>query len=129
MVIGVLLYGSGLRLEECLELRVKDIDFDRRQVVVRRGKGQKDRVTLLPTAVVEPLRRHLADVRRLHVADLEAGFGRPTRRVRTKYPNADHEWADVLSRGALGVKSPADRLVTVPRGQLAAPPRSSNEGH
>jgi integrase len=69
----MLLYGSGLRLEECLALRVKDIDFDRNQITVRRGKGQKDRTTMLPSTVIDPLRNHLADVRRLHVADLEDG--------------------------------------------------------
>jgi integrase len=62
-IIGMLLYGSGLRLEKCLELRVKDIDFDRNQISIRRGKGQKDRTTMLPGAVVDPLRRHLTDVR------------------------------------------------------------------
>jgi integrase len=68
--IGMLLYGAGLRLEECLELRVKDVDFDRHQITVRRGKGQKDRTTMLPGAVVDPLRGHLARVRELHEADL-----------------------------------------------------------
>ena len=53
-IIGVLLYGSGLRLEECVELRVKDVDFDRNQITVRRGKGQKDRTTMLPAALVDP---------------------------------------------------------------------------
>jgi len=72
----MLLYGSGVRLEECLELRVKDLDFDRHQIIVRQGKGQKDRVTMLPAAITETLTRHLADVRRLHEADLARGFGR-----------------------------------------------------
>ncbi len=92
--IGVLLYGSGLRLEECLELRVKDIDFDRNQIVVRRGKGQKDRTTTLPAAAIDPLRRHLAEVSRVHAGDREDGFGRvvlPDALVR-KYPNAAAEW-------------------------------------
>jgi integrase len=75
-IVGMLLYGSGLRLEECLELRVKDIDVDRNQIVVRRGKGQKDRTTTLPTAAIDPLRRHLAEVSRLHASDLEGGCGR-----------------------------------------------------
>ena len=65
-IISMLLYGAGLRLEECLELRVKDIDFDRRQITVKRGKGQKDRTTMLPGAVAEPLRQHLVGVRHLH---------------------------------------------------------------
>jgi site-specific recombinase XerD len=65
-----MLYGAGLRLQECLELRVKDIDLDRRQLVVRRGKGQKDRPTILPTAVIEPLARHLESVKRQHQHDL-----------------------------------------------------------
>jgi integron integrase len=93
-VIAMLLYGSGLRLQECLELRVKDIDFDRHQIVARRGKGQKDRTTMLAVVVIEPLRTHLEDVRQLHTADLEAGGGRvvlPDALAR-KYPNAAVEW-------------------------------------
>lgn len=93
-IIAMLLYGSGLRLEECLQLRVKDVDFDRHQIIVRRGKGQKDRTTMLPVAVVEPLQRHLGEVRRLHAADLQAGGGRvvlPDALAR-KYPNAAKEW-------------------------------------
>lgn len=72
----LLLYGAGLRLSECLDLRVKDIDLDRRQIVVRQGKGQKDRVTPLPSSVRELLSQHLDAVRRLHHADLAHGFGR-----------------------------------------------------
>lgn len=93
-IAGMLLYGAGLRLEECLALRVKDMDFDRNQITVRRGKGQKDRVTTLPTAVTARLRVHLEQVRRLHAADLEAGFGRvmlPDALDR-KYPHAAMEW-------------------------------------
>jgi len=93
-IIGMLLYGSGLRLEECLELRVKDIDFDRNQIMVRRGKGQKDRATTLPTAVIDPLRQHLAQVKRLHSADLADGFGRVALpdALGRKYPHAAVEW-------------------------------------
>jgi integron integrase len=93
-IIGMLLYGSGLRLQECLELRVKDIDFDRNQITVRRGKGQKDRTTMLPSMVIDPLRNHLADVRRLHAADLEEGFGRVVLpdALERKYPHAATEW-------------------------------------
>jgi len=72
-IIAMLLYGSGLRLEECLQLRVKDLDFDRNQITVRRGKGQKDRMTMLPAALIEPLRQHLADVRLLHKTDVKEG--------------------------------------------------------
>jgi integrase len=62
-LIVALLYGAGLRLEECVGLRVKDLDFDRNQIVVRRGKGQKDRVTMLPAAVKERLVAHLLTVK------------------------------------------------------------------
>jgi integron integrase len=71
-----LLYGSGLRLMECLRLRVKDVDFAYNQIVVRDGKGDKDRVTVLPLNVKVPLQRHLQDVEKLHARDLEEGFGR-----------------------------------------------------
>ena len=93
-IVGVLLYGSGLRLEECLALRVKDIDFDRNQITVRRGKGQKDRVTMLPAAVTARLGVHLEQVRQLHAADLKKGFGRaalPDALEKT-YPHAATEW-------------------------------------
>jgi integron integrase len=93
-IIGMLLYGAGVRLEECLARRVKDIDFDRSQVVIKRGKGQKDRTTMLPGAVVGPLREHLAQVRRLHDTDLGAGVGRVALpdALERKYPNAATEW-------------------------------------
>ena len=68
------LYGAGLRLQECLELRGKDIDLERRQIVIRRGKGQKDRPTVLPTAVVESLARHLEAVKKQHQDDLARGL-------------------------------------------------------
>jgi integron integrase len=93
-IIGLLLYGAGLRLGECLELRVKDLDFDLGQITIRRGKGQKDRVTMLPGAARELLRQHLEVVRGIHVADVEQGLGRvvlPDALAR-KYPNAASEW-------------------------------------
>lgn len=71
--MGQLLYGSGLRLMECVRLRVKDVDFALNQVVVRDGKGHKDRVTLLPQTVQAPLRLHLARVKALHEEDLTQG--------------------------------------------------------
>ena len=70
-----LLYGAGLRLKECLRLRVKDLDFGYRQIIVRDGKGGKDRFTILPEKLVEPLRRHLEAVKRLHDDDLKTGLG------------------------------------------------------
>jgi integron integrase len=94
LLIASLLYGSGLRLQECLETRVKDIDFERRQIVVRRGKGQKDRLTVLPERVIETLRAHLDEVRRQHERDLAEGFGRVVLpgALDRKYPNAALEW-------------------------------------
>lgn len=70
-----LLYGTGMRLKEGLRLRVKDLDFERREVTIREGKGGKDRMTMLPEALVKPLQDHLLKVRALHAQDLEAGFG------------------------------------------------------
>lgn len=93
LVVG-LLYGSGLRLMEALRLRVKDLDFERRELTVRDGKGGKDRLTLLPQRLVPGLQEHLQQVRPLHQSDLAAGWGRvlmPYALAR-KYPNADREW-------------------------------------
>jgi len=93
-IMAALLYGSGLRLMECLRLRVKDVDFTYGQITVRDGKGQKDRVTMLPEPVGESLQRHLEKVRLIHGTDLENGFGRvnlPFALAR-KYPNAPREW-------------------------------------
>ena len=93
-LVVMLLYGSGLRLEECLDLRVKDLDFDRHQIIVRQGKGRKDRVTMLPVAAREALTGHLADVRRLHERDLARGFGRVVLpfALERKFPSAAAEW-------------------------------------
>lgn len=89
-----LLYGAGLRLSECLELRVKDLDIAGSQIVVRSGKGGKDRRTTLPTTVLEPLNVHLAEVKQLHTRDLAAGFGRAALpdALSVKYPHAAAEW-------------------------------------
>ncbi len=95
LLMAGLLYGAGLRHFECLRLRVKDVDFNYRQILVREGKGQKDRVTLLPEKFVEPLRAHLEKVRRLHARDLREGYGEvhlPFALAR-KYPRAGYEWA------------------------------------
>ena len=93
-LIGALLYGTGLRLQECLELRVKDLDFDQHQIVVRQGKGRKDRVTMLPVAIEKRLASHLEDVKRQHERDLADGFGRVVLpfALDRKYPNAATEW-------------------------------------
>jgi integron integrase len=94
-LVAGLLYGSGLRLMEALRLRVKDLDFERREITVRDAKGRKDRITLLPKSLMPPLQEHLLRVRSLHHGDLEAGWGRvlmPYALAR-KYPNANREWA------------------------------------
>ena len=70
-----LLYGSGLRLMECLRLRAKDLDFEHRAVTVREGKGGKDRVVTLPDELIVPLQRHLGSVRNIHEKDLAEGYG------------------------------------------------------
>jgi len=93
-IMVMLLYGAGLRLMECLRLRVKDIDFTSNQIVVRAGKGDKDRHTMLPAAVKESLFKHLDLVKRQHQRDLERGLGRVAlpNALERKYPNAGKEW-------------------------------------
>ena len=88
------MYGAGLRLLECAELRVKDISFDRGELTIRDGKGGKDRVTMLPAALQGPLLDHLAHVKAQHEADLAAGRGSVALpgALAAKYPNAPHEW-------------------------------------
>ena len=93
-LMATLLYGAGLRLMECVRLRAKDADFGASQIVVREGKGDKDRVTLLPAAVREPLAEQLAWARRRHAADIAAGAGwvELPAALGRKYPNAGREW-------------------------------------
>lgn len=88
------LYGSGLRLMECLRLRVKDVDFSYNQIVVRDAKGQKDRVTMLPNSLQEPLKKHLQKVAALHQRDIREGFGAVylPYALERKYPHANREW-------------------------------------
>lgn len=89
-----ILYGSGLRLMECLRLRVKDIDFGNHQIIVRDGKGEKDRLTMLPDVLISDLQTHLKTVDDIHQQDLKAGYGEvylPYALAR-KYPNAPKEW-------------------------------------
>ena len=93
-LMACLLYGSGLRLMECVRLRIKDIDFALAQITVRDAKGGKDRITMLPLNLSEPLRRHLSRVKAQHEQDLEDGFGSvhlPFAFAR-KSPNAAREW-------------------------------------
>jgi integron integrase len=93
-LVANLLYGSGLRLLEGLRLRVQDLDFGRGEITVRHGKGGKDRRTMLPASLHEPLRAQLAHARRLHERDLRAGFGAvwlPDALAR-KYPDAPRDW-------------------------------------
>ncbi|MGH8630046.1 MAG: integron integrase [Burkholderiales bacterium] len=93
-LMASLLYGAGLRQIECLQLRVKDLDFAYRQVLVRDAKGAKDRVTMLPEQTVQPLQAHLGRVRSLHQRDLAAGHGEVAlpHALARKYPNAGREW-------------------------------------
>ena len=92
-LVVALLYGAGLRLQEALELRVKDVDIDRRQIAVRQGKGRKDRVALLPDRVRVRLVEHLDGVRRQHARDVECGHGRVPLpgALDLKFPNAGAE--------------------------------------
>jgi integron integrase len=93
-LIAKLLYGSGLRVGECLRLRVKDVDFARRQIIVRDGKGMKDRVTMLPDTIVPLLQEHMGHVKWIHDDDLSKGYGSVYLpfALNRKYPHASREW-------------------------------------
>jgi integron integrase len=93
-LVARLLYGSGLRLLEALQLRVKDLDLEKRELHVRDGKGRKDRRTMVPETLIEPLKRHLEQVRTQHQADLAAGLGAVAvpDAIALKYPSAPREW-------------------------------------
>jgi integron integrase len=106
-LMASILYGAGLRLRECLNLRVKDVDFGYRQILVRDGKGGKDRITVLPASIIEPLQMHLVRVKALHERDLAQGYGDvelPDALMR-KYPRA---------RGMSGRGSLCFRRTSVP---------------
>ena len=94
-LIANLLYGSGLRILEALRLRVKDVDFVQREILVREGKGFKDRVTMLPISLVEPLKAHLLKVQALHNDDLKSGHGEVfmPMALDRKYPSAGKSWS------------------------------------
>ena len=93
-LMASLLYGTGIRLMECLRLRVKDVDFTRREITVRHGKGGKDRHTMLPNSLVASMQAQLAEAKRIHECDLRAGFGKvwlPDALAR-KFLSANREW-------------------------------------
>lgn len=110
-LLAALLYGTGMRLSECLRLRVKDLDWARHEIVVREGKGAKDRVTMLPRALEPALAAHLERVLQLHQADLAAGLGAVALpgALALKYPGAAREWGWQW---------------VFPAGRIAADPRS-----
>jgi integron integrase len=93
-LMASLMYGAGLRLMECLRLRVQDLDFSRNEIMVRDGKGAKDRITMLPESLKSALNDHLRKVRMIHKSDLSAGWGRVQMPMALdrKYPNAPAEW-------------------------------------
>lgn len=109
-LMASLLYGTGLRILECLRLRVKDVDFSRKEILVRDGKGFKDRVTMLPERLAPVLRTHLERVKALHEQDLQAGYGAVylPYALERKYPSAAREWG-------WQYVFPSARLSTVPR--------------
>lgn len=109
-LVGMLLYGSGLGLSESLELRIKDIDFGYNQILVRNSKGEKDRATMLPQKIIEPLKEHLNRVKIIHDQDLKNGFGSVflPYALERKYPNAEYEWG-------WQYVFPATRISTDPR--------------
>lgn len=109
-LIASLLYGTGMRIMECLRLRVQDVDFKRREILIRDGKGAKDRVTVLPASLTPALQAHLSKVRDLHVTDLAQGYGAVNlpNALACKYPSAAREWI-------WQYVFPAARLSTDPR--------------
>ncbi len=106
-LMASLLYGAGLRLLECARLRIKDVDFDQRHLVIRDGKGQKDRTTLLPNSLTDPLRRQIEHAQALHESDLANGHGRVylPHSLAKKYPNADRSigWQYVFPASKCGI--------------------------
>ena len=114
-LMASLMYGSGLRLMECLRLRVQDIDFERNEITVRDGKGSKDRRTMLSESLMQPLLEHLRTVRAVHDNDLVDGWGRVLMpdALDREYPNPRIEtmiYTHALNKGGYGVRSPVDQL-------------------
>ena len=106
-IVSNILYGAGLRLLECLRMRVQDIDFTSNQIIVRNGKGGKDRITILPVSVKEILKAKLEDVKKLHLKDIRKGYGEVflPYALKRKYPNANKEfkWQYVFPAESLSV--------------------------
>ena len=113
-LIGMFLYGSGLRLSETLQLRVKDIDFNYNQIFIRDSKGERDRTTMLPQKIVPALKNHLNKVEKMHQEDLKNGFGSVylPNAIERKYPNAKYEWG-------WQYVFPASRISTDPKSGIA----------
>lgn len=115
-LIVSLLYGTGIRILEALRLRVKDIDFSRKEILIRDGKGFKDRITMLPASLVVPLKTHLQKVKALHDDDLAKGYGAVymPQALGKKYPYAARDWAwqYVFPSGRLSVDPRSDDQVT-----------------
>lgn len=112
-LIAALLYGSGLRLMDALRLRVKDIDFERNEIIVREGKGDKDRVTMLPAAIAPKLQEHLKRIEVQHQDDLRHGHGEVylPYALDRKYPNAATEWKWQYVFPAASIRLPAPHSV------------------
>ncbi len=93
-LMAAIMYGAGLRLMECLRLRVQDLDFSRNEILVRDGKGAKDRITMLPESTTAPLQDHLKQVKTIHQQDVADGWGRVQlpHALDRKYPNAPKDW-------------------------------------
>ena len=93
-LIAQVIYGGGLRIMECMRLRVKDIDFDNHQIIVRDGKGENDRFTILPDSLIQPLQLHFRYVKSLHEKDLADGFGSVylPYALERKYKNSNKDW-------------------------------------
>lgn len=123
-----LIYGTGMRIMECVRLRVKDVDFARGEIIIREGKGFKDRITMLPTSLGAPLQQHLARVKALHESDLKTGFGEVSLpyALARKYPNAGREWgwATLAHPCARGIGASCTAQYVFPSSKIAHDPRT-----
>ncbi|NEP16056.1 MAG: integron integrase [Leptolyngbya sp. SIO4C1] len=130
-LIVQLLYGSGLRLREAMQLRIKDLDFPQSQIVVRDAKGQESRLTMLPSSVQMPLKEHLQQVKRMHQQDLNLGYGAVTLpfALARKYPNANRQWVwQFVFPASTRCKDPRSGAIVphvLPDFPYPAPPRYS----